>query len=103
MSSPTKRSLALLREQGYQAEIVERWNAFARVRQDLFGFIDIIAVGNGETVAVQTTSKSNMRARLHKITESPNLPEVMRSGWKIVIHGWEKNKSGRWQVKILEI
>jgi hypothetical protein len=103
MSSPTQRSLSLLRERGYQAEIVERWNPFAKVRQDLFGFIDIIAVGNGHTIAVQTTSKSNMSARHHKIVDSPNYPEVLRSGWKVVIHGWAKNKSNRWEVKELEL
>jgi hypothetical protein len=35
--SPTQRSLAHLRRLGYQARVVERWNPFARVRQDLFG------------------------------------------------------------------
>lgn len=103
MSSPAQRSLALLREQGYTAEVVERWNAFAKVRHDLFGFIDIIAVGNGQTIAVQTTSKSNMNARLKKIAESPSLPEILRSNWKVVIHGWAKDKNNKWQVKVLEI
>ena len=102
MSSPTKRSLALLREQGMKAEVVERWNAFAKVRQDLFGIIDIVALGDGVTVGVQTTSKVNMNARLQKITESEALPHLLRAGWSIVIHGWYK-KNNQWCVKVLEL
>ena len=57
MSSPTTRSLAQLRERGYQVWVVEYWNAFSRKRVDLFGIFDILGVGNGETIAVQTTSR----------------------------------------------
>ena len=32
--SPTQRSLEYLREQGYHVEIVEKWNHWARIRQD---------------------------------------------------------------------
>lgn len=60
MSSPTQRSLAVLRERGYIAQVVERWNPFARIRQDLFGVVDVLAVGNGETIAVQCTSGANV-------------------------------------------
>ena len=54
--TPTQRSLKYLREQGYTVAIVERWNAFAKIRQDLFGFIDLLAIKPGETLAVQTTA-----------------------------------------------
>jgi len=103
MSTPTQRSLALLRKDGYRAEVVERWNAFAKVRQDLFGIIDIVALGDGKTIGIQTTSKSNMKARLHKITESESYPDLLRAGWVIVIHGWYKTKNNRWQVDVLEL
>jgi hypothetical protein len=102
-SGPTQRSLAHVREQGYTAEVVERWNPFARVRHDLFGIIDILAIGNGHTLAVQTTSKGNMAARIRKIEESEHLPEIIRSGWRLHVHGWAKDKSGRWQVKVFEV
>jgi hypothetical protein len=35
--TPTQRSLAYLRAEGWQVAIVERWNPHARIRQDLFG------------------------------------------------------------------
>jgi len=63
--SPTARSLAHLRELGYQAKIVEKWNPFARIRQDLFGG-DIMALKAGEPV-IQTTSGKNHAARRIKL------------------------------------
>ena len=100
--SPTQRSLKLLREQGYKPWIVEHWNHFARKRQDLYGCIDILAIGNGETLAVQTTSRSNVATREKKIVENEYYLEMVRSGWKVQVHGWGKLKDG-WQVKIIEL
>src|SRR5271167_4627948 len=42
--SPTQRSLKLLRERGWTCQVVERWNQWAKVRQDLFGCLDILAI-----------------------------------------------------------
>ena len=39
--TPTARSLNRLRADGWLAQVVERWNAHAMIRQDLFGFIDV--------------------------------------------------------------
>jgi hypothetical protein len=98
MSSPTSRSLAALRERGYLAAVVERWNAFARIRQDLFGVLDLVAVREGETLGVQTTSGSNVAARIRKIQDSPALAQLRAAGWRIVVHGWRKSK-GRWVLR----
>ena len=44
-SLPTQRTLARLRQEGaLEVAIVEHWNPHARIRQDLFGFIDILAI-----------------------------------------------------------
>jgi len=67
MSSPTSRSLAYLRDLGYQAKVVERWNPYAKIRQDLFG-VDILALKPGEPVLViQATTGSNHAARRTKL------------------------------------
>src|ERR1700751_4932922 len=58
--SPTQRSKAYLENAGYLVAITERWNPHAKVRQDMFGFIDMLAVKEGEILGVQTTSRSNM-------------------------------------------
>lgn len=99
-TSPTQRSLALMRERGYVAEVVERWNPHARIRQDLFGVVDIVCLGNGETVAVQATSDNggSMARRARKIAESAHLGALRRAGWRIVVQGWKK-RGGRWTVR----
>jgi hypothetical protein len=94
MSSPTVRSRKHLEAQGYSVATVEHYNAFTRRRHDLYGFIDLIAGKDGETLAVQTTSASNVSARVRKIAGHPNLDAVrVAHGWRIVVHGWRK--SGR--------
>lgn len=88
MASPTARSLAHLRDKGYVAEVVEKWNPYARIRIDLGGFADILAWGNGEIVAVQTTSASNVSAREKKILASEKAHEWVKAGGIISLHGW---------------
>ena len=102
-SSPTQRSLKLMRERGYLCEITERWNQWAKVRQDLFSFVDVLCIKDGETVAVQTTSYSNISARVKKISELDTAPIVKLAGWKIIVQGWRKDKSGKWVVREVEL
>ncbi len=65
--SPTQRSLKHLRALGYQAQVVEKWNAFAKIRIDLFGCIDIVAIRPGVPVlGVQCTSHPNLASRVSK-------------------------------------
>ena len=102
-ASPTQRSLAELRDRGYLAAVVERWNPYARIRQDLFGIIDLVAVKAGETLGVQTTSGSNVAARITKIQDSPALAQLRAAGWRIAVHGWRKNAAGRWVLREADI
>ena len=93
--SPTQLTLRKLRKEGYTADITEHWNPWAKVRRDLFKIVDVLAVGNGETVAVQCTSYNNISARVHKIAEAEALPDMRDAGWRILVQGWHKKK-GRW-------
>lgn len=94
--SPTKLTLRHLRAEGWPVvEVTERWNAHAGIRQDLFGFIDVLAIRPGETLAVQTTTAPNVSARIRKIADHPNIGPVREAGWTVRVHGWAK-KSGRW-------
>jgi len=97
-TSPTQRSLALLREEGYHCEIVEKWNSFTRTRKDLWGWADILAIRRGEVLAVQVTSGSNTSAREKKIADSEITPKVREAGIRIEVHGWRKLKVG-WACK----
>jgi hypothetical protein len=102
MSSPTQRTLKLMRDRGYYAEVVERYNFFTKRRNDFAGFIDVLCLGDGEVVGVQTTTYSNMSARKAKILEHENLEAVLKSGMRILVHGWVKN-ARRWEVKEMEL
>lgn len=88
--TPTQRSIALLKKTGYKVAITEHWNAHAHCRQDLFGFIDLIAICPTEKpLAVQTTTKGNMQARVDKILASPHVVQVLQGGFTIQVHGWD--------------
>ena len=100
--SLTLRTIKHLREQGYLVATVEHYNSFTRRKHDLFGCIDLLAIGNGETLAIQVTSRSNMSARIKKIEDSLALPEMLRSKWRILVHGWDKGTNGRYRLKEFE-
>jgi hypothetical protein len=100
--TPTQRSLKYLRDEGYLVAIVERWQPFARIRQDLFGFIDLLAIRRDETLAVQVTA-SGVSARVKKIEASPLLGRVREAGWKIHVHGHRKNAAGKYVMRIVDL
>lgn len=96
--SPTQRSLKWLRAEGMHAAVVEKWNPFVGIRQDLFGWIDIVAVGgvNGFT-GVQTTTHKHLEERIAKAAGNKALAAWLRAGGHLVVHGWKKVKN-RWQL-----
>ncbi len=100
--SPTQLTLRELRKRGYRAQVVEHWNQHANIRQDLFGIIDVLAVGNNETVGVQCTSYSNVSNHINKIAESEALPDLRNAEWKLLVWGWKKVKN-RWQLREVDI
>ena len=104
MSSPTSRSLEVMRERGYFAEVVERWIPGANVRKDFAGFIDILCIHRerGDIVGVQATSGSNVAARVDKIINHENVGAVRKGGIRILVHGWAKRK-GRWQLREVDV
>lgn len=92
--SPTERTLKYLRGLGYFAVVTERWNPFAKVRQDLFGIVDVLAVRRGETLGVQCTSAPNVASRVTKIADHESTPRLREAGWRLEVHGWTKGKRG---------
>jgi hypothetical protein len=101
-NSQNSRTVALLASRGYKCDIVESYNSFTRRKKDLFHIFDILAVGNGETIGVQITSKSNMSSRIKKISESEYLPELIKSKWRVIVLGWYKKPNGRYDYKEFE-
>ena len=89
--SPTQRTLKWLRDAGYLCEVVERWNPHAKIRQDLFGAIDIVASSpECPILGVQCTSDSNFAARLKKLRDSDKVQQLVKNGWDIFVVGWKK-------------
>ena len=101
--SPTQRTLQELRKRGLTAAVVERWNPHAKIRQDLFGFIDVLAVGDDGVIAVQTTSNDHVSDRLKKVLAHDNYKPVTAAGIKVYVHGWMKSRStGRWTLREID-
>ena len=93
--SPTAKSLALLRELGYWAEDVTAYYhpksaPFPR-KKDVLGFIDILALREGELLAVQTTDTTSVSKHRDKCDALPALALWLSSGAHFVIHGWPKD------------
>jgi hypothetical protein len=91
----TQMSLKKLREEGWTCEVTEKWNSFAGpfgIRQDLFDFIDIIAIKNDVGImAIQTTSRGHVKERLRKMSRNPFVSTWLLAGGLIEVHGWDKS------------
>lgn len=108
--SPTTRSLKALRADGWTVAIVEKWNSHTRIRQDLFGFADLLAIKAGEVPRLyQVTSGANTSSRVSKILENETSKTCLLSGMRIFVTGWRKlkvkrgGKAMRWAPKEVEI
>ena len=113
----TTRSTKWLRDRGYSVSNVEKWisfpdrangNKIIRMRQDCFGFADLVAVKSDVvgTLYVQTTSRGNQSARRNKILASPDASNILQAGNRIHVHGWgqvgERGKRKLWEVFVFE-
>lgn len=104
MSSPTQRSKAHAESLGYQVAIVERWNPFAKIRQDLFGFGDLLCLKEGNCLLlIQTTTTGNMPSRIEKIKGIPASWKWITSGNRLEVWGWalrgKKGKRKKYELK----
>lgn len=100
--SPTSRSLAKLRKEGWLAGTVERYNPYSRRRHDLYDLFDLVAVRENEVLFVQTTSASNVNARIKKIANHPDTPFIRKCGALLHVHGWGKRKN-RWHCRVVDV
>lgn len=91
MTSPTARTLAECRKRGWEAGVVERWIHASKIRQDLFGVIDLIALDDKPgCLGIQATSTGNMVARINKAKAEPRLRTWLERGNRFVVWGWAK-------------
>lgn len=102
--SPTQRSLKKLRAEGWKCWIVEQTVRIPgrTFKRDLFNAFDILCVRGRETKAVQTTTLSNLAARLQKLAANEFMPALREASWILEAHGWRKLKAG-WEAKIVDV
>jgi hypothetical protein len=98
--SPTSRTLERARKLGYTIQVVERWNPHAKVRIDLFGCIDLVAVTSDAIVGIQACAGSSHAARRTKALLEPRLAAWVRAGGRFEIWSWTQNAAGKWDVRI---
>lgn len=86
-----------LRKLGLTCEGVEWYNHYTRRKHDLFQFADVISFGSSHVVLlVQTTTKTNLLARLKKVLANPIALEWCKCPHRLLrIDGWYKEKH-RW-------
>ena len=113
--SPTQRTIRELKDRGCIVGIVERFNRHAGpfgIRQDLFGFIDAIALDTSRgIVGIQCCAGSGHAQHKSKIVEDCNEAafEWLRCGGKIELWSWSKRKlkrggkAERWFPRVEEI
>ena len=91
--SPTQESLKYLRNDGWTVAIVEKKVPHSFISQDLFGFIDLIAIhpDSETTIGIQVTTTANISARRAKILAHKNYQIWKASPYRrMIIHGWSK-------------
>ena len=110
--SPTQRTLKAMREQGRICGIVERFNQHVGkfgIRQDLFGFIDIIAVDPVDGIIAIQSCGQDFSGHINKMMgeRNENMVEWLKHG-KVELWGWRKvklkrgGKAMRWKPRIAD-
>lgn len=102
MSSPTQRALAHARKFGFIAQVVERWNSYAKVRVDLFGVIDVVAIAGDHILGIQATSGANHAARRTKALQEKRLRGWLAAGGRFEIWSYAK-RGARGKRKVWEL
>lgn len=101
--SNVQRSLEHLRKLGYKCAIVEKWNPHVKIRQDLFGFLDLLCLRKGEALGVQCCSGSTLAEHRDKIANHENVGFVRDAGIRIELHAWSKRADGKYHVRVEDL
>ena len=111
-TSPTQRTLKVLRENGYVVDVVERFlsspNGSFGIRKDYCGMFDLIAFNDCEIIGVQCGAVSGHSGHRRKIIESPDVEKWLTVfNRRIEIWSWGKRKERKngklWYFKVEEV
>jgi hypothetical protein len=124
VTSHMERTLAYLRENGYECEKVERWQPFFRGRDrennliakggkrlDLFNAFDVVAISKSNNmVLVQVCADDEAKLRIAKMRLSEGARRVMQRparDWSVTaqVFAWGKHGKPRktWQVRRIRV
>lgn len=101
-----ERSLKRCREAGYVTGLTEHFNPFVKIRQDLYGFIDFVAMKPGKPLLAVQVCNTHAPEHIVKVCTHPNAKIWLQTGNRIVIHSWvEHSKSGKktWELDLTRI
>ena len=106
MSLEDQKCRGWLQEQGYIVEKVERWNSFTKRKNDLYGFIDYLAVGDGLTIGAQSTNSTTdtgggmFSTRVKKVKASVHLQTLLEANWIIYVLGFKKGQKAPHRIEV---
>lgn len=93
--TPTQRTLKLLRDRGWTADVVERWIPGAFIRKDYLGIIDIIALTGREIIGVQSCGESFSEHAKKIADHAEGANRWLESGGRLLLVGWRPKKVKR--------
>lgn len=91
-----------MRARGFNVDDGERTIRYGKkiFKRDLFRFIDIVAIGNGEIYGVQTTTFSHTAERRRKILSEPLALEWLRCTGRSWLVSWPSaGKAGSYEIE----
>lgn len=88
--SMAAKTLAECRKRGWTAGVVEKWNSYVKIRQDLFGCIDIVALTPDGILGIQTTDGTSHAKHVDKILAEPRAKKWVESGGRFELWSWSK-------------
>lgn len=101
------RTLAECRKRGWTAGVVEKWNSYVKIRQDLFGCIDIIAITPEGILAIQSTVGDRHAEHVDKILAEPRAKKWVEAGGRLELWSWSKRgdrgKRKLWTLRVEDV
>lgn len=94
--SNTSRTLEYVRSMGWVCDKVEQFNPYAGKfgkRKDLFGFADLVALGENSIIAIQSCGQSfseHDRKLMEDEYAAANVLKWLECGGRVILIGWRK-------------
>lgn len=111
--TPTQRSLARCRANGWPADVTERWMPVPKhpaggVRRDLFHCIDVVALdGQPGVLGIQACAGASAAARVWKLRAIPEARAWLAARNRLEIWAWRKvgpaGKRKLWEVRVIPL